>query len=589
MLFNFTNKKTGFTLIETLVGVTVFLIISIASYQAYVSLFNLINLNQYKIVALNLANEQFEIIRNLSYVDIGTPGSIPNGKIPYVQNLNRSGIDFIATTTIRNVDLPFDGTIGSTTKNDLSPADNKSVEIEIGCPNCKNFTPITLTTTIAPKNLETASTNGSLLIRVFDSNGVAVSGASVHIVNSMISPNITIDDVTDNDGILQIVDAPPGTNAYQITVTKSGYSTDRTYTPGSGGNTTPTKPDATVILQQVTPISFAIDKVSNLSFSSVTPSCAAISGMDFSLIGSKTIGVNILKYTQNLITDSSGTLNIPSMEWDSYTLANTDSVYDIIGLNPLNSIVLNPDTNQKVYIVTAEKNAKSLLITVKDSVTQLPLTDAVVNVTYGGSYDVTKTTGRGFINETDWSTANSYFSDDGNIDTSSPSGEIKLKKPFSTYNTAGLLESNTIDTGSESNFYNLSWLPINQPASTSVKFQFATNATSTATTTWEYKGPDGTSNTFYTSPNTPFHVVHNNARYARYKVYLNTDNTSITPNISDVSFTVTTQCTPPGQVIFSGLSAGTYHVEVSKNGYSNNSLDVTVNSAWKDQEILLSL
>jgi hypothetical protein len=415
-----------------------------------------------------------------------------------------------------------------------------------------------------------------------------VPNASVHIVNSTISPNIIIDDVTDNDGILQVVDAPPGTNAYQITVTKSGYSTDRTYTPGSGGNTNPTKPDATVILQQVTPISFAIDKISTLSFSSVTPSCTAVSGMDFSLVGSKTIGSNILKYSQNLITDSSGILNLPFMEWDSYTLTNTDSAYDIIGLNPLNSIVLNPDTNQKVYIVTAEKNARSLLITVKDGATQLPLTDVDVRVTYGGSYDITKTTGRGSINETDWSALNSYFSDDGNINTISPAGEIKLKNVFGSYNPNGYLESNTIDTGSESNFYNLSWSPINQPASTSVKFQFATNATSTATTTWDYKGPDGTSNTFYTSPNTTLSVAHNGDRYARYKVYLNTENPSVTPNISDVSFTVTTECTPPGQVIFSGLSSGTYNVNVSKTGYSNNSSSINVNSSWKEQEILLT-
>ena len=120
-------RRKGFTLVETLVGIAVFLIISTATYQAYISLFSLINLNQYKIVALNLANEQFEIIRNLSYIDIGIPGGIPNGKIPHIQNLTRSSINFIVTTTIRNIDLPFDGMIGSSTKPDLSPADNKVV------------------------------------------------------------------------------------------------------------------------------------------------------------------------------------------------------------------------------------------------------------------------------------------------------------------------------------------------------------------------------------------------------------------------------------------------------------------------------
>jgi prepilin-type N-terminal cleavage/methylation domain-containing protein len=236
MLFNKIKKlqSRGFTLVETIVGVAVFVIVASASYQAYISLFKIINQNQYKIAALNLANEQFEIIRNLPYSDVGVPGGIPNGKIPHTQTLVRSNISFTVTTTIRNIDQPFDGQIGSTT-NDLSPADNKVVEVEVACSTCGSFTSVTLTTNVAPKNLETASTNGALVIKVFDSNGVPVSDASVHVVNAQVTPNIIIDDVTNVDGVLQIVDAPPGVDAYQITVTKSGYSTDKTYTPGASG------------------------------------------------------------------------------------------------------------------------------------------------------------------------------------------------------------------------------------------------------------------------------------------------------------------------------------------------------------------
>ncbi len=599
MLYKNITKK-GFTLIETLVGVAVFLVISMAAYQAYVSLFTLINQSQYKIIALNLANEQFEIIRNLSYADVGIPGGIPNGKIPHVQNLTRSNISFTVTTTIRNIDLPFDGQIGSTTKNDLSPADNKTVEVEIACSTCKNFTSIALTTTVAPKNLETASTNGALLVKVFDSNGVPVSDASVHIVNTSVTPNITIDDVTDVDGILQVVDAPPGTNAYQITVTKSGYSTDRTYTPGGSGNPTPTKPHATVIVQQLTQISFSIDRLSTITFSSVTPECVAVPSMDFSLTGLKTVGPGVPKYSQNLLTNSSGKYTNSSMEWDSYTVAGIDSTYDIIGINPLNSISLGANSSQDVSIIVSPKNAKSLLVTVKDSATGLPLTNATVRVTYSSTYDNTKITGRGFINQTDWSggsgqvsfTDNTmYFSDDGSIDTNSPSGELKIKNAFGSYNPSGVLESSTIDTGSASNFYNLVWTPTDQPVAAgadSVRFQIATVATTTASTTWVYKGPDGTSATYYTSANSPISTVHNGDRYARYKVYLASQSTTTTPNLSDMSFTVTSSCTPPGQVVFSGLSSATYQVEVSKTGYTTTIVDVPVSSAWQEKEIILT-
>jgi prepilin-type N-terminal cleavage/methylation domain-containing protein len=600
MLFNKIKKlqSRGFTLVETIVGVAVFVIVASASYQAYISLFKIINQNQYKIAALNLANEQFEIIRNLPYSDVGVPGGIPNGKIPHTQTLVRSNISFTVTTTIRNIDQPFDGQIGSTT-NDLSPADNKVVEVEVACSTCGSFTSVTLTTNVAPKNLETASTNGALVIKVFDSNGVPVSDASVHVVNAQVTPNIIIDDVTNVDGVLQIVDAPPGVDAYQITVTKSGYSTDKTYTPGASGNPTPTKPHATVILQQLTQVSFAIDRLSTLSFSSVRLDCTPVSSINFNLKGGKTLGPGVYKYSKNLTTNSSGIYSSSTMEWDTYTVTGADGSYDIIGINPLNPINLIANSTQSVQLVVSPRNEKSLLVTVKDSATQLPITDAVVRVTRN-SYDVSKTTGRGSINQTDWSNGGSqdlyvdsrmYFSDDGSIEVGSPNGEIKLRNVFGSYNPSGVLESSTFDTGSPSNFYNLSWTPTDQPitaGSNSVRFQFATNLNISTTTTWDYKGPDGTSGTYYTNPNSTLSTVHNGDRYARYKVYLASISSTTTPNVSDVSFTETTQCTPPGQVVFTNLSEGTYHIDISKTGYTSASIDVDVDASFVEQEVLLS-
>ena len=113
-------QNRAFTLIETLVGVAVFLIISTAAYQAYASLFTLISLNQYKIIALNLANEKFELARGLPYEDIEETAG--------VEEIVRSGISFNATTTVAVGD------------------EDKLMEIEIACPSCKCFTPLKLTT-----------------------------------------------------------------------------------------------------------------------------------------------------------------------------------------------------------------------------------------------------------------------------------------------------------------------------------------------------------------------------------------------------------------------------------------------------------
>lgn len=592
MLFkmNYLNKIKGFTLIETLVGIGVFLVIAVSSYQAYVSLFLLINQNQYKILALNLANEQFEIIRNLTYADVGIVGGVPNGKVPNVQNLNRSGVDFVVTTTIRNVDLPFDGTIGGS-PNDLSPADNKFVEVNVDCPSCKNFSTVVLNTTVAPKNLETASTNGALFIKVFDANGVPIQGASVHIENNKINPKITIDDITDANGLLQIIDAPPGVEAYEITVTKTGYSTDKTLASGQVSNPYPAKTHATVVLQQVTQVSFSIDKLSSISFKSTTPSCTIVPNIDFNLTGSKQIGTNVSKYNQNISTNASGVYTNNSMEWDTYKVTGNDSSYDIVGINPLNPIGLNPDSNQNVSLIVINKDPRSLLVTVKDSATLLPVTDAVVTLSKDG-YNNTQTTDRGFITQTDWSHGEGvdYTVQDGNIEISDPVGELKLKNVFGVYNASGIIESSTFDTGSNSNFHNLIWLPSDEPVSAgpnSVRFQIATNVEITATTTWSYTGPDGTSGTYYTVSNTPISNDHDGHRYIRYKLYLSTADTSVTPNISDVSFTMTTSCTPPGQVVFTNLDSGEYTLSVIKSGYSASSNNIEINSNWKEQEVIL--
>ncbi len=593
------KKSSGFTLIEVLVGVAVFVVVATAVYQAYANLFVITSANQYKILAINAANEQFEIARNLSYADVGEINGIPNGKLPHVQTWVRGGITFTITTTVRNVDLPYDGTLGGT-PNDLSPADNKLVEVQIDCSTCKNYVPITLTTTIAPKNLETASTNGALFIKVFDGNGLPVQGADVHIVNTKATTTITIDDVTDINGMLQIVDVPPGVEAYAITISKEGYSTARTYPANGPDNPNPNQVDATVVLQQVTQVSFSIDALSTLSFSSVSDLCTPRPDINFTLTGSKLIGDEMPKYSRNHVTNSQGKYVNTVMEWDSYTVVGTDADYDIIGINPLNAIQLNPNSTQEVMLVVSSKNPKSLLVTVKDSSTLLPVTESTVSVTGPGGYSETDTTGRGYINQTDWSDGSGqvtfvdpqmYFTDDGGVDTDAPNGEIKLREAFGTYSSSGVLVSSTIDTGALSNFYNLVWSPTDQPVETgpsSLKFQFASNAEITATTTWDFKGPDGTALTYYTTANSIISNVHNGDRYVRYKVFLSTDTATSTPNVSDVAFTFASSCRPPGQVVFSGLSGGNYDISVSKSGYTISTSSVMVTGDWTENTIILA-
>lgn len=589
-----TNK--GFTFVELIVGVAVFAFIIISVYNAYRGIFDVVYASRAKIEAISIINEQLEIVRNLPYSDVGILSGIPRGKLDHIQTINRDKYTYTVTTTVRNIDDPFDGTLGGS-PNDLSPADFKLVEIDITCTDCRvNFPEMIVTTRVAPKNLETASTNGALFVKVFDANGNPVPDANVHIENNQVIPNIVIDDVTNASGLLQIVDAPPGVNAYEITVTKSGYSTDQTLVV-SVGNPNPVKPHATVVLQQVTQISFVIDRLSTFNISSVDDVCSPVGSMDFSLSGSKLIGTpSLLKYSQNQSTNGSGLLTLANIEWDIYSFANIDALYDLVGINPISPVTIAPNSNQSVQLVVSPKNPRTLLVTVKDGLTGLPLSGVTARLENGGAVDVTKITGQGFMGQTDWSGGGGqatstdptmYLSSDGNIENSDPVGDIQLKSILGSYVLTGVITSSSFDTGSASNFQQLFWNPTAQPIQTGtpdIRVQIATNNDGA---TWNFAGPDGTAGTYYTVANQNINSINNGNRYLRYKIFFDTVIDAFTPNISDISFTFTTLCTPPGQVSYQGLPSGDYMLHLSKAGYQSQDINVPLNTSWQSIEVTL--
>lgn len=592
------NFQKGTTLMETLVAVVFFVGVSMAIYGIFQKILIFTESIKVKTIAANLANEEFEIVRNLPYGSVGTSGGIPAGTIPQTQSLTRSGLTYTVETTIRNIDQAFDGVIGGV-PNDTSPSDNKLVEVSLTCTLCRYHEPIVFTTTVAPKDLELTSTNGALFVQVFDASGHAIPQAQVHITNSAVNPTINLYDETDNDGMLQEVGVAPS-SSYFVSATKEGYSTEQTYTSSQVSNGTPVKPYANVVAQAITQISFAIDELSTVNATSVNAECVPVAGFDFTMQGTKKIGTspNTYKYNSSLLTNSSGALTLSNMEWDTYTLTPADTSYDLIGSNPLLQFDLAPGTTQSMQFVVAPKLARTLLVTVKDSSTNLPVSDATVTVAKGSTYSYTQTTGQGFVNQTDWSGGSGqanytdltkYFDGDGNISTTTTVGSALLRRVGSTYLSSGYLTSSTIDFGSTGvNYSEISFLPTNQPSqagATSVRFQIASNNDNA---TWAYTGPDGTSSTYYTASSKTINAINDGNRYLRYRMFLSTSNTSYTPSVSDVNITFAASCTPPGQAAFQGLSSGTNTVTVSKTGYNSSSTNVSMSSNWIQTTVLLT-
>ena len=430
-------------------------------------------------------------------------------------------------------------------------------------------------------------------------------------VQSLATSTVHDTDVTDNNGALNIIGVPAGANMYRIAVTKQGYSSDRTYPVGGSGNPSPNNADATVINQQVTNTSFSIDKLSSLNFTSVSPTCVPVGGIGFSMVGSKLIGTGVTKYpTTNLSTNSGGILNLNNMEWDTYNITPTATTYDIGGINPFSPLTLHPNNAQNVQFVVVPKsgNGNGLMVSVTDKTTNLSLSGATVELT-GQNHDQTMITGQGYIYQTSWLGGDGQdivgdptrYSKGTEVDTSSAtsSGSILLfnsgfNPPFNT-NATSTLESSTFDTGTTSNFYALSWSPINQPLPAglvSVKLQFATAPSTTPpNSTWNFIGPDGTSYSYYTIPGKQISFPVGGNEFARYKIFMNTQTATVTPSVTNVSFSYTSGCIPPGQVLFQGFNVNpnpNYTLTVLKQYYQTQTVPIILNSGWQQIPVLLT-
>lgn len=586
---NIKKLNFGFTLIETIVGVGIFSIFAFGIYFSYFNILDVITKTRVHSLAVATLEKEVEIVRNLAFTDVGVSGGFPSGVLFATKNVMVEGIPFEINTYVRNFDDPFDGTAGGN-PNDTAPGDYKLIEIEVACSVCVSFSPIRFTARSSPKGLESASSSGSLFINVFDANGEPVTNANVSVVNNALNPNININDTTNVNGMLQLVGIPTSTSAYQITVSKSGYSSDKTDTPGDVDNPNPLKPHSTVAESQVTAISFAIDRVGTLNLSAHDQFCVPLSGIDFILSGTKLIGQNpdVLKYSATGTTAAGGAKIMNSLEWDTYFFSNNDIDYDLSGHSSSSIIVLNPNSSESLIWVMDAKNPLALLVTVKD-VNGVLLNNANVALSKTGYLKTISTKQRELLS-TDWSGGN-FSSQSGNVEATNPAGEIKLALISGMYPTSTeWLISNTIDLGTtDTTFYNLSWSPVSQPPPTglnSLSFQIATNNDNG---TWNFIGPDGTAQSFYSSSSIALNSVHNNNRYLRYKVYLHTIDENFTPSLSDILLSFSSACSENGQSFFNGLSSGIYTLTVSKSGYQTLiDTNVSISKSWQEYQAVLN-
>jgi len=581
--------RRGTSFIDLIISMAILAVLFAGIYLVYFSLVASIANISVRTAATSVLQAEIETIRNMPYASVGTVGGVPAGAIPQVQTVAAGNYAFVFETTVRNIDDPFDGTLsGNPPPVDTAPADYKLVEIQATCPLCNNFGSVSLTTTVAPKNLESATQNGSLFIYALDANGHAVPGADVSVVNSTVSPSINLADTTNINGVLQLVGVPTSTQGYQITVTMPGYSTEMTYPPGAPSNPNPTKPNATVVAQTVTAITFAIDRLSALTVYTSDNRCNPVGNESFSMKGSKLIGTNpsVWKFSSTSLTNSSVTLLMQNIEWDAYALSLNDAAKDLVGTIPLNPLSVNPSSTAGFRFVVQSAADPSLLVTTVDAASGAAVPNASITVSRSG-FSETLTAGHAFLTQSDWS-GGQYAVQSGGINASVSGKLTLLANASGTYATStnDWLVSNTFDLGgSNSAFYGISWVPASQPAGATLQFQVAANNDNAS---WNFIGPDGTPGSYFTTSSNPFPSSLSGNRYFRYKAYLNTTDGSVTPELDGVSVEFSADCVPPAQALFASLAQGTYHIDVTAANYAENSTTVSVGPGAQSSTISLA-
>src|SRR3989344_5274546 len=260
------SRKRGVTLIDTIVGSALMLVVFVGIAGVFQLSIDVVTNNKARAGAIALADDRVEYIHSLAYSAIGTAGGIPSGAIPQSETVVSNGVSYTWRTTVEYVDDPQDGT-GASDTNGIT-LDYKVARVDLAWESRAGTRHVTLVTRISPvSGMETAcpptAECGTLTVTVLNATLQPVSNAQVRVVNTVTSPGIDLTTFTNTSGIVSLVGAPASIG-YQVTVTKTGYSTDQTYN-ATAQNTNPTPGPLTVSNNQTTSPTFRIDLLSNMS------------------------------------------------------------------------------------------------------------------------------------------------------------------------------------------------------------------------------------------------------------------------------------------------------------------------------------
>jgi len=257
----------GMSLIDVIVGTALMLVIFLSLIGLLRVSLLVSSLAKAKAGGTAVANSQMEYIRSLDYDSVGTVGGIPAGAIPQYATTTENSIAYGVRTFIEYVDDPADGT--STADTNGITTDYKRIKVAVTYPFKGATREVDVVSNYAPPSIETSTGGGTLKTIVVNSAGAPVAGATVHVVNASTSPTVDVTTFTDATGVVLLGGAATSTQ-YQVYVSKSGYSSAQTYARDSN-NQNPNPGYLTVVKNQTTANTFAIDSLTNLTLKTLYP------------------------------------------------------------------------------------------------------------------------------------------------------------------------------------------------------------------------------------------------------------------------------------------------------------------------------
>lgn len=383
----------GFTLIEGMVMLFLFSLITLVFFQTFAYGTALIQQSKYRLGAIALANQKMEIIRSLDYGNIGTVSGIPSGDLIEDEAIQVSNALFQVHTFVQYADDPYDGTL-SGSPNDLIPNDYKRVRIEVAWGGESDSEKIALFSTFAPLGVEQSAGGGILSINILDSQGNGLPGASVHITNSAISPSVDVTTTTDASGNLFLVGAPASAQEYHVTFSKSGYFGSASYAPYPTTSFIPVDVHASVVDSVVNQATFVMDRSSTLQLRTVDPFGNDVPAIDYRIDGDRLLGNEfgtgdaVYEFGMDDTTDASGEQSYSNRSYGSYswTIDPGETGWTFISLNPESSAGANifelpANTSLNVDMVLADESVNSALFTVTSAADGSGISGASIHLT----------------------------------------------------------------------------------------------------------------------------------------------------------------------------------------------------------------